>query len=172
MSHDVDKILDNEHIPRAKRRRKRKNKTANQAFDTGGELVDNSNSSFDGAVNSVANFSMESIESTNDSVPEVKTGKNHTVSSSNRDLHSSRTEGHRAGFDAFMTGFVFAHFIATHGDFKVLPQYPKLSDFGMQDYQNRIVLSGKDIPLQIIKSNFAKNSKEHTEKIGAIKSKA
>ena len=172
MSHDVDKILDNEHLPRAKRRRKRKNKTANQAFDTGGELADNSNSSFDGAT-SVADVSMESsIEPADDSAPEMKAGKNHTVPSSNRDLHSSRTEGHRAGFDAFMTGFVFAHFIATHGDFKVLPQYPKLSDLGMQDYQNRIVLSGKDIPLQIIKSNFAKNSKEHTEKIGAIKSKA
>ena len=114
---------------------------------------------------------MESIEPTDDSEPEVKTG-NQTVPSSNRDVHSSRTDGHRAGFDAFMTGFVFAHFIATHGRFRTLSQCPKLSDLGMQDFKNRVVLSGKDIPLQIVKSNFAKNSKEHTEKIDAIKSKA
>ena len=170
LSHDVDKILDNEHLPHAKRRRKRKKKTANQTIDSGSGFADNS-SSFDGAT-SVADVSMESIEPTNDSEPEVKTGSNQTVPSSNRDVHSSRTEGHRAGFDAFMTGFVFAHFIATHGCFRTLSPCPKLSDLGMQDFKNRVVLSGKDIPLQIVKSNFAKKSKEHTEKIDAIKSKA
>ncbi len=84
-------------------------------------------------------------------------------------IRASRTGGHRAGFDAFMTGFVFCHFVAKFGRFRDLPSRPQMSDLGMQDFQNKITLSGKDIPLQIMKSNFAKTSKEHSDKIAKLK---
>ena len=84
-------------------------------------------------------------------------------------VQASRTEGHRAGFDAFMTGFIFSHFIAKHGRFRDLPKVVHMSDLGMEDYQNKVTLGGKDIPLQILKSNFAKTSKEHTEKLSNLK---
>ncbi len=86
-----------------------------------------------------------------------------------REVHASRTEGHRAGFDSFMTGFIFTQFIAKHGRFRGLPESPKLTDLGMQDFSNKVALSGKDIPLQIMKSIFAKTSKDHQEKMDKIR---
>ena len=68
--------------------------------------------------------------------------------------------------DAFMTGFSFASFVVQ-----------KLSSCGnsesekklnwtelLGDVRNRICLSGKDFPLLIQKSGFAKCSKAHLEK--------
>ena len=167
MSHDVDKILDNEHLPNSKRRRKRrrKNKTSNV------ESMELTTETSVASSNNVADVSMESVEpddSSNDIVTEDNSGIN-TASESTTDVHSSRTEGHRAGFDAFMTGFIFAHFISKHGCFRELKDSVTMTDLGMHDYQNRVALSGKDIPLQITKSNFAKTSKDHNEKIASLK---
>ncbi|XP_074642212.1 target of EGR1 protein 1-like isoform X2 [Tubulanus polymorphus] len=80
----------------------------------------------------------------------------------------SRCEGHRAGFDAFMTGFTMGTFIAKYG--KSVSDNPiKLSDFGIQELVNRIYLSGKDYALQIKKSDFSKPSKGHRIKIQMLK---
>ena len=63
-------------------------------------------------------------------------------------------KGHRAGHDAFMTGFSFASFLAH-----------KVSESGkreaswmdpLSEVRNRLCLSGKDFPLLIQKSEFAK----------------
>ena len=73
--------------------------------------------------------------------------------------------GHRAGFDAFMTGYIFAFFISQYGQMKDLPDKLNFSDFQMDAFRNKLALNGKDVPLQIMKSNFTKTSKEHKAKM-------
>lgn len=77
--------------------------------------------------------------------------------------------GHRAGFDAFMTGFAFAYFVAKYGSYDDIESRQPLMQFGVTEFINKVALSGKDIPLQITKSEFAKTSKEHREKIQRLK---
>ena len=75
--------------------------------------------------------------------------------------------GHRAGFDAFMTGFTFAVYLAKFG--KARTGAEKWSEMGMEEFRNKVSLSGKDIPLHVMKSNFAKTSREHREKMDRLK---
>lgn len=79
-------------------------------------------------------------------------------------------QGHRAGFDAFMTGFCFATFIVQHGEVKPTGESDKFmfSSYSTQSFANKLCLSGKDIPLHITKSTFAKTSKCHREKLDRI----
>ena len=69
--------------------------------------------------------------------------------------------------DAFMTGFSFASFVVqklggcgSHPDNEKKSSWTEL----LADVRNRICLSGKDFPLLIQKSGFAKCSKAHLEK--------
>lgn len=76
------------------------------------------------------------------------------------------TGTHRAGFDAFMTGFIFAHSFVNDRKAKA-----ESEDSGMETEQwvpsclNKVYLSGKSVPLIIVKSTFAKSSKAHQQKI-------
>ena len=69
--------------------------------------------------------------------------------------------GHRAGYDAFMTGLIYAVYLsqieASERDRKI------------GDWKNKLYLSGKDYPLSVSKSNFVKQSKEHLDKIARIR---
>lgn len=61
---------------------------------------------------------------------------------------------HRAGFDAFMTGYVFAFASARNADGSWIPSCA-----------NKLYLSGKSVPLHIAKSAFSKSSKAHVTKM-------
>lgn len=68
-----------------------------------------------------------------------------------------RLNGHRAGFDAFMTGYCFA-FYRIH----------IAGNDSMQKLSNKIYLTGKDVPLNVMKSHFAKTSSQYQETIKLI----
>ncbi|KAM4552332.1 target of EGR1 protein 1 isoform 2-T2 [Odontesthes bonariensis] len=76
------------------------------------------------------------------------------------------TGTHRAGFDAYMTGYIFAHSFAL----------AKKEDVGeardenewIPSCLNKIYLSGKAAPLNVVKSTFAKSSKAHVQKMVVV----
>ncbi|XP_014668704.1 PREDICTED: target of EGR1 protein 1-like isoform X2 [Priapulus caudatus] len=91
----------------------------------------------------------------------LEAGDAASVSRAVKDYSVKHTGGHRAGYDAFMTGFAMAYYIRKHGDLKS-------PGFGLGRFENRLCLSGKDVGLLISKSTFVKNSKYHTEKLERI----
>ncbi|KAG7456622.1 hypothetical protein MATL_G00237890 [Megalops atlanticus] len=70
---------------------------------------------------------------------------------------------HRAGFDAFMTGYIFSFACTLKGR----PDESS-SDARLPECQNKLYLSGKSVPLHIVKSTFSKSSKAHTHKMEMV----
>lgn len=92
-----------------------------------------------------------------------------TTPTPSKAVPANRSGGHRAGFDAFMTGYIFATFAAKYrkpcGGGDSATETGTLGDFGIADeLANKVYLGGKDFPLQIAASNFARPSKAHVEK--------
>lgn len=66
---------------------------------------------------------------------------------------------HRAGFDAFMTGYIYAFATIRNTD---------ESDSWIPACANKLYLSGKSVPLHIAKSTFSKSSRAHVTKMEQV----
>ncbi|CAB4018418.1 Hypothetical predicted protein [Paramuricea clavata] len=147
MSHDIDIILNYEQQKKAKKKRKRKRKSKQNTSSeecgedaTGAEKCETNGSSIDEAIQ--------------DKKPSDKSDQTLLTKAST----NTASGNHRAGFDAFMTGFSMATY---YHRFKT--QDAATFAEGIPDFINKLNLSGKDIPLKIEKSQYCKTSANHNE---------
>lgn len=145
-SHDIDVILDSEEKATEKKRQRRtKHNRKRTSADDGDTAMDTATNSCD-----------------DDSSEETDTMCRDSIKSTCRGSHS-------AGHDAFMTGFTFAYYISKYTKCRSQSETISFCDIDCSDLANRVCLTGKNIPLQIVKSNFAKTSKNHREKLEWLK---
>lgn len=78
------------------------------------------------------------------------------------------TGTHRAGFDAYMTGYIFAFSCALPKKEEVRAEGEEVEQSWHPDCVNKIYLSGKAAPLNIFKSTFSKSSKAHIQKMEMV----
>ncbi|CAL8277973.1 unnamed protein product [Lota lota] len=83
-----------------------------------------------------------------------------------------RLEGgtHRAGFDAFMTAYIFAYACTLDAKEEQDGKEKKAEekDRVLPSCHNKVYLSGKAAPLHIVKSSFSKSSKAHSLKMELV----
>lgn len=84
------------------------------------------------------------------------------------DQKKADTGTHRAGFDAFMTGFIFAHSFAFIKKDKVESEEEEKEQQWLPSCLNKVYLSGKAAPLNVVKSTFSKSSKAHVKKMEMV----
>lgn len=200
MSHDTDFIIQNDENKRdKKKKRKRKNKKKDdeehpdQPPDTcespQGKRTHLENMELDLQDHSVPvqeptlsvqqeTVDEEPADSTNASEPAkiTKNGNEESPQGSSMDPDrpkEKKVEGgtHRAGFDAFMTGYIFAFArnmtAMTEESKSSMTEESKSADH-VPECLNKLYLSGKSVPLHIAKSTFTKSSKAHVHKMDFI----
>ena len=110
----------------------------------------------------------------------------HTADSSSPVIPQKPSFGHRAGFDAFMTGYIFAYYAITqpkskpsfHAKDLMVPtidichREPLTRDeamiAGLSQMRHRLSNRNKPVPLILAKSQFAKTSQAHRENCSRI----
>lgn len=83
---------------------------------------------------------------------------------------------HRAGFDAFMTGYIFAYACTLFKKDEVggvekedrEEQEEEEGQLWLPTCLNKVYLSGKAAPLNVVKSTFSKSSKAHVQKMEMV----
>ncbi|XP_033737559.1 target of EGR1 protein 1-like [Pecten maximus] len=167
-SHDVDLILDIDFLAQSKKSRKRKRRRDNQKTDgeNGGfmEPEEQEMESNIAEMSLVAKDASETCE--NDTSKTSNTGAailSGVVGTTKGPVVSGK---HRAGFDAFMTGYIMASYVSEYGTYR---GSLNIENVGLEQIRNLVYLTGKDIALSVVKSGFAKTSKDHREKLSKIR---
>uniref|UniRef100_G3MS21 Target of EGR1 protein 1 n=1 Tax=Amblyomma maculatum TaxID=34609 RepID=G3MS21_AMBMU len=152
-SHNVDDILDAQASKR--RRRKRVKMSSN------GDCANASDSE-----HSMRDLSVAEGDDDSSNNEEVNSGDS-SERVSNGERRKFTTGLHRAGFDAFMTGYAFATFVLSYCRHRPSGNLDA-EQLGLDEIVNRLCLSGKPAPLLIRTSNFAKHNPKHIEKFKAL----
>lgn len=109
------------------------------------------------------------IDHEEDSTKSLKVENGGKVPSQNGKESSKQTfSGHRAGFDAFMTGFTFVTHLVHYSKMPLKPKSFQPTDLNTVSIVNRIYLVSKDFPFLVQKSAFAKISEGHFQKYQRI----
>ncbi|KAK8768944.1 hypothetical protein V5799_014589 [Amblyomma americanum] len=151
-SHNVDDILD---AQASKRRRNKRVK-----MSSNGGCANTSDSE-----HSMRDLSI--VEEDDDDDEEVVDDGDSPEGASNRERRKFTTGLHRAGFDAFMTGYAFATFVLSYSKHRPSGNLDA-EQLGLDEIVNRLCLGGKTAPLLIRTSNFTKHSPKHIEKFKAL----
>ncbi|KAL2097572.1 hypothetical protein ACEWY4_006779 [Coilia grayii] len=78
-------------------------------------------------------------------------------------VKSAEPGTHRAGFDAFMTGYIFSY----ASSLAIKPEGSSPETW-LPSCLNKLYLSGKSVPLHVTKSTFSKSSKAHLHKMDIV----
>ncbi|KAJ8305704.1 hypothetical protein KUTeg_016249 [Tegillarca granosa] len=166
-SHNVDLILDLDYLIATKKSRKRKRRKENQ---NGGVENDQNTMETDEEQSHNETDTVDIAEELNTSHDISCDLVSHDTSQShdlkyNQSGNRSKAGGHRAGFDAFMTGFIMSCYISNYASYN---GNMDMKSFDIDNLKNNIYLSGKDVPWIVSKSAFAKTSKQHNTKFEKI----
>lgn len=166
-SHNVDLILDLDYLIATKKSRKRKRRKENQ---NGGVENDQNTMETDEEQSHNETDTVDIAEELNTShdiscdLVSHDTSQSHDLKYS-QSGNRSKAGGHRAGFDAFMTGFIMSCYISNYASYN---GNMDMKSFDIDNLKNNIYLSGKDVPWIVSKSAFAKTSKQHNTKFEKI----
>ncbi|XP_013782965.1 target of EGR1 protein 1-like [Limulus polyphemus] len=155
-SHNIDDILDAEgkkSKKNKKRRRKRNGENKSPSLKTSTSITMDTD-----------------VHEGNDK--EMKDTINTPILDTELEKPLLKTTGiHRAGFDSFMTGFTLATYLLSYMSKMSSDSILCATRVGVEDLVNKIYLTGKDMPLNIVPSNFAKVSVSHREKLSSVMGK-
>ncbi|KTG46071.1 hypothetical protein cypCar_00019280 [Cyprinus carpio] len=181
MSHDTDLIIQQDEKIREDKRKKRKRKNKKKGSQgpteacssPQGKRLHFEETELDQAVpiseHQEKTPSSEPADATHAFEPEKADSKNGNEESQPEASSEApvrpkekKAEGgtHRAGFDAFMTGYIFAYarnLSENTEESSTAPLIPACL--------NKLFLSGKSLPLHVAKSTFSKSSKAHVHKM-------